>query len=238
MERTLTAFVIGAASGALAWLTPNTSIQYLFAAPLLCLLAGAIVVFRDRDRQWIALATVAIGVIAGSVATLNARGSRGGNLVFVMLMMTPYSLLLPLGAGALAGWGLRRAWQRPLMVVAALVCVLPALGVLVFAARVQLDLRRKPAETVRAHLLARAPVGSGGPEVRALINRLGWRFVRYDESQGFYRQHRAPMIGSKHVQADAGHYYELFRADVHVFWGFDADGRLVDAWVRKEIDGL
>ena len=45
-------------------------------------------------------------------------------------------------------------------------------------------------------------------------------------------------VSIKCIYATLGHYNFPFRVDVEIFWGFDDRSRLVDIWVRKEIDAL
>jgi hypothetical protein len=46
-------------------------------------------------------------------------------------------------------------------------------------------------------------------------------------------------VGQKHIRAEMGHYHTLpFITSISVFWAFDEEGKLIDIWVWKTVDGL
>jgi hypothetical protein len=101
-------------------------------------------------------------------------------------------------------------------------------------------LRRSP-EYLRAYVLELTPLGSEFEHVLCVIDDNGWvaRFV--NESSGFVHQEIRPLtvIGEKSIRASLGDYQDIpFEANVTVFWGFDAEGKLLDIWVWKTWNGL
>ena len=88
-------------------------------------------------------------------------------------------------------------------------------------------------------LLARVPLGSDISDVRALIRDQSWKVTYDDESRGFLDQRTRPaqIVGAGSIRAEVGNYQGLpWRVFVTVFWGFDADNKLVDIWVWKTHD--
>jgi hypothetical protein len=90
-------------------------------------------------------------------------------------------------------------------------------------------------------VLRQAPFGSSVSDVRALIERQGWK-SDYDW-QGT-NSHASPndypyVRGVRIIGAYFGHYQGIpWRADVDAFWGFDENGKLIDLHVRKDYDTL
>lgn len=116
-------------------------------------------------------------------------------------------------------------------------------GVLLLAV-VALNPLRWPEAAIRARLLWSTPLGSTMPEVRRVIEGKGWKLDTYSESVGFLDQRAHPYVvtGAKHIRASLGDYTTFMLvlplpANVTAFWGFDDNGRLVDIWVWRTIDG-
>ena len=120
-------------------------------------------------------------------------------------------------------------------------CVAPLLIVSAIGVRVSNDWRRGSDESIRERLLKAAPLGSSLVEVEAVVKSGGWPYV-VEREQGFYDQRLRPaqIVGSQHLRASLGDYINIpipLPTNVTVFWGFDADGRLIDLWVWKTTDG-
>jgi hypothetical protein len=127
------------------------------------------------------------------------------------------------------GWGfvLVVAWLIPQMLVA--------------GSYIAHDWRRGNSTALRDRVLRVTPIGSTMDQVRSAIQQEGWRLDSVDDANGFLNQDDAnrPVVGVKHIQANAGDYQGLpFQANVSVFWGFDAAGTLVDIWVWRTVNGL
>lgn len=121
-----------------------------------------------------------------------------------------------------------------------MILLIPAVFVLSLAAGVALDPNRDRDFTIRERLLGEAPLGSSMSQVRDVVSRRRWELRTGSESRGFHHQGVRParVVGAKHIEAYAGHYRDLFRVDVTVYWGFDENGRLIDVWVWKVVDSL
>src|SRR5688572_25621628 len=94
--------------------------------------------------------------------------------------------------------------------------------------------------SIRATLLKHTPLGTKSEEVRAYVEKRGWLDRRYTGEGGYLKQEPGvpPMVvGVSSIKGKLGHYYLPLRADVTAFWGFDAEGRLIDVWVWKTVDG-
>jgi hypothetical protein len=62
-----------------------------------------------------------------------------------------------------------------------------------------------------------------------------------DQRESVRRSNRlhSSSVGVRHIEANAGDYQGVpFQSNVTVFWGFDQDGRLIDAWAWRTTDGL
>ena len=81
-------------------------------------------------------------------------------------------------------------------------------------------------------------------DVRALIEKNRWRADFVNVNQGFLDQRDysgtgGQVIGVKSYRASLGDYPGIpFDTNVTLFWGFNADGRLIDVWVWKTVNGL
>ncbi len=119
-----------------------------------------------------------------------------------------------------------------------------AVLVLLFAADTSdadgFSLRRSEA-TIRARLLKEVPLGSTMSQVEQQIAKHGWELSQVTTDSGFYDQREKPgkVTGEKSIRASLGDYRGIpFMVNVTVFWGFDADGALIDIWVWKTEDSL
>jgi hypothetical protein len=110
---------------------------------------------------------------------------------------------------------------------------------------------RHPENQIQSWVLRKAPLGSSVAEVKALIERQGWKLeFDWQGAQKFDYPWQStnlppapreyPYVSGCHViGADLGGYQGIpFRADVDAFWGFDDKGRLIDFHVRKNYEGL
>ena len=95
-------------------------------------------------------------------------------------------------------------------------------------------------ETIQMRLLYEAPLGSTAEQVEAMILGHGWEMMYPLANRGFYDQRVKPArdVGAKHLRASLGDYYDFWKVNVTVFWGFDQDERLIDVWVWKTSDAL
>ena len=100
---------------------------------------------------------------------------------------------------------------------------------------------RWPESHMQDWVLRRAPLSSSIAEVKALIDRQGWKQTsdwqgtNSQPSSGEYPYVRGERILVSHL----GHYQGIpWRTDVEVFWGFDENGKLIDVHVRKTRDAL
>ena len=106
-------------------------------------------------------------------------------------------------------------------------------------------LRRKSEDAIRKQLLRETPIGTSIDQVRLYADMRGWRDPNHDENRGFLKQDHWPDgrprntdIGEKSVRGDLGDYGLIFRTNVAVYWGFNADGKLIEIWVWKTTDAL
>jgi len=108
------------------------------------------------------------------------------------------------------------------------------------------DWRRGKDSDLQERILAETPVGSSMSQVEQVIRSEGWKVIRVDRERGFLDQRETtkrpdfnfPVVGVMHIEADAGDVQGVpFRSNVTVFWGFDRDGKLIDAWAWRTTDG-
>jgi hypothetical protein len=103
---------------------------------------------------------------------------------------------------------------------------------------------RQPRSQIHSWLLEQAPPGSSMSDVRALIEKNRWRADFVNVNQGFLDQRDysgtgGQVIGVKSYRASLGDYPGIpFDTNVTVFWAFNADGKLIDVWVWKTVNGL
>jgi hypothetical protein len=100
----------------------------------------------------------------------------------------------------------------------------------------------RPESSIRASLLRGTPLGSTSQEVRAFVQSRGWLDRNYIGDSGFLKQEAgvpAVEVGVTSIRGELGRYWSVpFQTSVTAFWGFDANGRLIDIWVWKTTDGL
>ena len=109
-------------------------------------------------------------------------------------------------------------------------------GLLVWAASSPL---RQSEAALTVQLLQEAPLGSSVPEVEAMIRHHGWELSYPLADSGFLDQRVKPArkVGDLHLRANLGDYWSIpWMANVTAFWGFTAEGHLVDVWVWKTWD--
>lgn len=100
---------------------------------------------------------------------------------------------------------------------------------------------RQSEERIREDILMMTPLGSKFEYVLSILSKEKWEIRYVSESKGFYHQGVIPPkgVGDKSIKAFLGSYQGLpFKASVVVYWGFDADGKLIDIWVWKTWNGL
>ena len=115
---------------------------------------------------------------------------------------------------------------------------------------------RRPEPMIRHHVLRLTPMGTHIDDVLEVVeNNNNWRISRVNFERGF--AHPRPYIltfsgtsicpltgavtvGDKHIRASAGPYWPanvpvigmIVTANVSISWGFDADGKLIEVYVR------
>jgi len=99
----------------------------------------------------------------------------------------------------------------------------------------------KTEQEIHDWALSRAPVGSSVEEVQTFIQSQGWE-QNYNwkgtpdhSSETFY-----PGVKGGHIiGANLGQFRGLFfTCNIDAYWGFDANGKLIELRVRKMYDGL
>jgi hypothetical protein len=121
------------------------------------------------------------------------------------------------------------------------VCIFPAVAIILIGCSALNPLRRSEPD-LRAWILSQAPLGASPAAVVKLITDKGWT-KSYDTSgpQTELSEKFYPGVkGMRIIGAELGYYYGLpwGRVDVEAFWGFDADGKLIDLHVRKGVSSL
>jgi hypothetical protein len=110
------------------------------------------------------------------------------------------------------------------------------------------DWRRGKDADLQQRIFTETPLGSSMSQVEDVIRREGWDRIRIDRAHGFLdqRERRArrsgtlpQTVGMMSIQANAGDFQGVpFQSNVTVFWGFDQDGKLIDAWAWRTTDAL
>ncbi len=100
---------------------------------------------------------------------------------------------------------------------------------------------RRDSEAIREDLLELTPLGSGFAEVEAKLKKK-YTNVQKSLNTGFLRRviDGEELVGAKAIWVDIGNYRTgLFSTTfVAAYWGFDQSGKLIDIWVRKDVDSL
>ena len=107
--------------------------------------------------------------------------------------------------------------------------------------RIVTDWCRDPDESLRRRLLEEAPLGSAFDDVETFVRRSRWRYEIGRQSGFADERVPARVVGAQHIQADLGNYRNIplpLPTQVIVFWGFDANGHLIDVWVSKSTNVL
>jgi hypothetical protein len=100
---------------------------------------------------------------------------------------------------------------------------------------------RRSESVIRESILALTPLGSSPEAVLTLVQKEKWKNQAHNKRSGFLMQQhgkKSVVVGTTHIQAWLGHHwtFPFLRTDVVAYWGFDADGRLVDVWIWKTIN--
>lgn len=126
--------------------------------------------------------------------------------------------------------------RRKVVWLSGLAAVAVFLGVLVWT-----DPIRWSEAHIQQWVLRKAPLGSSVAEVKALIEKQGWKSDYEWRGTNLDANPRSfPYVRGGHIiGAYLGHYQGLpWRADVDAFWGFDDEGKLIDFHVRKDYDTI
>ena len=94
-------------------------------------------------------------------------------------------------------------------------------------------------EDFRALLHIKTPIGSNISEVRKFCSSEKFKCNQSDTA-GYLNQHTGKVIGVKSIWGviKEVNIIPLTTTSFSAYWGFDKDGRLLDIWVWKTIDGL
>ncbi|MCM2275790.1 MAG: hypothetical protein NDI75_13460 [Candidatus Didemnitutus sp.] len=91
---------------------------------------------------------------------------------------------------------------------------------------------------IEKSLLAATPLGSSTREVIHSLEKKG--VTAHLDSVGVYKQKAgAPdqVVGVKSIRVFLGEYRSPLVTSVSAFFAFDAEGKLIDVWVWKTVDG-
>ena len=106
---------------------------------------------------------------------------------------------------------------------------------------------RRPVEQIREDVLELTPIGMSKEDVIAVIEgHRRWSVRHISDRWGFGMDRWGPsdslssgnVIGEQSIRAHLGWYMGVWRADVSAWWGFCADGKLIDVAIRKDFDSL
>lgn len=226
-------FVVGAGLGWLARITVFDPIAPGLAVYLLSGLAASVGSARRRRDTAVVFAATTLGLAIPVFDNDNVVQNIGLIVVFAVFGFVPAI------AGALAGMAID-TWRRPLdsKPIPLWVLVTPAVVVLAAAALFATDLKRYPAPMIRERLLAEH-YGATGADVAAALERRGWAVVGINPpaGPGDNLSRLKALTSAAQVQTDPGEYRVLFAISVRVTWVFDANGRLLNVHVTKEVDG-
>ena len=111
-----------------------------------------------------------------------------------------------------------------------------------------LSLRRSQA-SIKDSILQLTPIGMDMENVIAVIeSKRKWKVEYISYEHGFTRPGRpdpndiasgwGSVVGEKSIRVFLGDYRNIFITSVSVFWGFDADSKLIDVHVWKDKDVL
>ena len=102
---------------------------------------------------------------------------------------------------------------------------------------------RKSEGNIRKRLLEITPVDSTMDEVVEAAKKNGWEVRGINNKSGYGLTNNGRptaggnnKVGVQSIKLDIGKYYNPFRVDISVFYGFDEDGKLIDLAVIKYID--
>lgn len=112
----------------------------------------------------------------------------------------------------------------------------------------------EPEEVIKETVLEITPVGMSMEDVLQVIyGQEKWEIYSINYERGFslqgprpdhynfpneYASDKWPVIGEKFIRANIGNYMRGFYTDVYVYWAFDNDEKLIDLYVRKDVDAL
>ena len=97
----------------------------------------------------------------------------------------------------------------------------------------------EPSKYIREYLLELTPIGTSIEDVLEVIYKNEeWRIDRINYEQGYIEETR--IIGEKSIRVMIGEYKKSFDfyTAVEVSWGFDENSKLIDIYVRKDVDAL
>ena len=109
---------------------------------------------------------------------------------------------------------------------------------------------RSSEEKIRATMLLHTPLGSTKSSVLEFINtRLEHKGTAELSTSGAHRRNAGAGVADQYIgtsavnELEVGHYGEwryllLIKTYVYLSWGFDANDRLIEVIVYKEMDGL
>lgn len=100
---------------------------------------------------------------------------------------------------------------------------------------------RWPEPLLRSYVLYNTPIDSKFDKVERIIKKKNWEIAYTDKSKGFWDQRSSSnkKTGVMSIRASLGDYQGIpFVCNVTVFWGFNAEGNLIDIWVWKTWDGI
>ncbi len=96
---------------------------------------------------------------------------------------------------------------------------------------------RRPSFLIEATLARATPLGSTKEAVKKSIESKGWH--PQINATGFVKQESgrsAEVVGVTSFEVPLGEYGFRVRTSLVAFWGFDANGRLIEIWVWKTND--